>query len=1484
MPKSHSSYPSNTRRPSAHTARRRTLAALAVTAIFAAAALSLAAAASSAAPFGFVDSIKGHLGYFSDVKVIDADSRFSIQPLGPLTVTTIVNYDFNTGTSYATLSPTVTSGVTSTASSTEAFATFGGTASGANAFASNATAGNAIAMNNSNGTNTKYFQFQLGGASLSTYSSYKVYAQGQRSSSGAQTATLAYSTDGTTFTNFGTTQSIGTSFSELQFDVSAVSAINSQSAVYFRILASGATGTGTFRIDNFQVQANSVAGLTPPTLTAAVGATVDSNFNITFTDDVTWRATPPSVKCGSSTLTNNTDYTLAAGTLTLKPGGGNTCLQTAASPTITVVAAGYSDATVSQPIGPGAIATYAVSAVSPQAINSPFSATVTAKDQYSNTVTTDSSTVVTMTSGSGNVQFDSNGDTTFGDNTKTLASGTFTISTKNTVAETTTIIATDSGSKTGNVSVTFADPSLATDYFRSNVAAGDWATAGSWQSSHDNVTWSAATLVPDANSSGVLIRNGHNITVSTNVTTDDTTVEATGQITVSSTGTLVIANGTATPDMTVNGIVSNAGAVTPTGTISFAGGSKYQHNFTTSEGTIPTASWDPNSTAEILGYTTNTDATLGLAQTFGNFTWNCASQTGNLNLTGATVTAAGAFTMTSTGTGSLRLGSSTNGSIIAGSFTQSGGTLNLSNGTGNGLLKVAGTFVQSGGTINEGGSGTTNTIELNGASNQSFTAAGTISNTINYNLNNAAGITLGSNLTLNSGTTLTLTQGNITTGSNTVSLPANGTVSRTSGHVIGNFKKAYSASASKTFEVGTANGYSPVTVDATGSGDFTVKATEGAMPALTGGPNKLARYWTLTNGGLTSANLTFNYLAGDVTGTVGNYQFIKNSGGSLSVIAPDGTPTSTSATKNGVSSFSDWTLAETSALQNYTATFNGNGSTGGTMSPQVSNVAASLTANGFSRTAYSFSGWNTAANGSGTAYADQATFPFTADTTLYAQWRGSVTYNGNNATGGTAPTDGSSPYLAGATVTVLTNSGSLVRSGYTFAGWNTQAGGNGTDYAADGSATFTMNGDITLYAKWTNVSAPTITFTPIPNTTSTANPTVVVTGADGDGISDMKIFSRIGGGSFNAGDACTLATGTAISGTWNCTISGVLTSPSAIAYYVAATDSTSATAINPVGGALEPDLYTIGNASLPAGSYSSISLSDGASLGASIVVTGTLDLGGTVSTGANTLELGCSGTVAGAGGYNYVVGNFKKNLCGTGAFTFPVGTTPDAARPSMEAAGMSEAPNVPQPAPPAEYTPMTLTVNSGTFPAAVNVSVVDAVLIGLDPAKSATRYWDVTRTGGAINADLAFTYLDQDAAGNEALYTVAKNDGSTTAEVTPSSVNAGTNTGTATGVTSFSKWGIGVLFPTAANAVVSGRVTTWDGRGIQNAVITATDLTGNPRRTVITGPFGYYSVGGLEVGQSYVLTVSSKRYRFAVPSRIVGLVDNVASLDFVANP
>jgi autotransporter-associated beta strand protein len=79
-----------------------------------------------------------------------------------------------------------------------------------------------------------------------------------------------------------------------------------------------------------------------------------------------------------------------------------------------------------------------------------------------------------------------------------------------------------------------------------------------------------------------------------------------------------------------------------------------------------------------------------------------------------------------------------------------------------------------------------------------------------------------------------------------------------------------------------------------------------------------------------------------------------------------------------------------------------------------------------------------------------------------------VTYDGNESTGGSPPVD-SRIYNSIATATVLAP-GTLAKDGHTFAGWNTQANGTGTAYAADNI--FVITETTTLHAQWTALPTP----------------------------------------------------------------------------------------------------------------------------------------------------------------------------------------------------------------------------------------------------------------------------------------------------------------------------------------------------------------------------------------------------------------------------
>jgi uncharacterized repeat protein (TIGR02543 family) len=111
-------------------------------------------------------------------------------------------------------------------------------------------------------------------------------------------------------------------------------------------------------------------------------------------------------------------------------------------------------------------------------------------------------------------------------------------------------------------------------------------------------------------------------------------------------------------------------------------------------------------------------------------------------------------------------------------------------------------------------------------------------------------------------------------------------------------------------------------------------------------------------------------------------------------------------------------------------------------------------------------------DGSGTVYTQGQTFAVgSADVTLYAKWATlstyTVIYNGNGNTGGSVPTD-STNYLPGTNVTVLGNTGNLVRSGYSFTGWTFNSDGSGTVYT-QGQTFAVGSADVTLYAKWTTL-------------------------------------------------------------------------------------------------------------------------------------------------------------------------------------------------------------------------------------------------------------------------------------------------------------------------------------------------------------------------------------------------------------------------------
>ena len=154
---------------------------------------------------------------------------------------------------------------------------------------------------------------------------------------------------------------------------------------------------------------------------------------------------------------------------------------------------------------------------------------------------------------------------------------------------------------------------------------------------------------------------------------------------------------------------------------------------------------------------------------------------------------------------------------------------------------------------------------------------------------------------------------------------------------------------------------------------------------------------------------------------------------------------------------------------NYTITFNLNGGGGTTPAAQTVNAGSSITLpnySGFFKTSYTFGGWNTEPDGMGTNYAAGSSFTPIHDITLYAKWIAEGTTNYTitfNLNGGSGATPAAQTVNAGSSITLPNYSG-FFKTSYTFGGWNTNADGAGTDYNA--GASYTVDGDVTLYARW----------------------------------------------------------------------------------------------------------------------------------------------------------------------------------------------------------------------------------------------------------------------------------------------------------------------------------------------------------------------------------------------------------------------------------
>lgn len=175
----------------------------------------------------------------------------------------------------------------------------------------------------------------------------------------------------------------------------------------------------------------------------------------------------------------------------------------------------------------------------------------------------------------------------------------------------------------------------------------------------------------------------------------------------------------------------------------------------------------------------------------------------------------------------------------------------------------------------------------------------------------------------------------------------------------------------------------------------------------------------------------------------------------------------TSSAANMSTNYRAYGFSVRCTADSYAVAYDDNGSTGGTApssQTKTHDVALVLATNSGTlvKTGYTFSGWNTSADGAGTDYAEGADYTASASITFYAKWTintYTVTFNTNSGDGGSTATQ----TLSYNTPTVLTTNG-FTKTGYTFAGWATTTDG-AVAYANGASYTIGTE-NITLYAKW----------------------------------------------------------------------------------------------------------------------------------------------------------------------------------------------------------------------------------------------------------------------------------------------------------------------------------------------------------------------------------------------------------------------------------
>jgi len=456
----------------------------------------------------------------------------------------------------------------------------------------------------------------------------------------------------------------------------------------------------------------------------------------------------------------------------------------------------------------------------------------------------------------------------------------------------------------------------------------------------------------------------------------------------------IIIGGGANALTTTTAAQNNDAAFTtcPGGTPPLAGVGLYNYNFNAGGGDISIRGGSPNLGGSLSVRAINIGSTQGVTTTFqtvglGNITlFGDGSLIGHNNAWGIATAAMNVSTVNGTiliqGVGSTSGATNARGMSIGGasSITSTTGNITLRDSTNGAASGYTGINLGASITVTTGGNFAVQADEISqgGALALDVASASIVPNTgssftgaVNLGVISAANT---DSLTIGApGNTATVTFAQPVTVGGPISVTAatiavNAALTATGSPIVLNATTAITQGGSGSF---TATG-----VNILGSATYNLQAL-----TVNGGVAAQAFGLTFdTQGGSALAASTFP-VGGSVTlpaaptkaGFAFDGWFLAPSGGSA--LPSSYSPSATAP----LTLYAQW------SVPTFVVTFNANGGTG-SMNNLSSTSAAALTANAFTRNGFTFTGWNTAANGTGTSYADAASFPFTANATLYAQW------------------------------------------------------------------------------------------------------------------------------------------------------------------------------------------------------------------------------------------------------------------------------------------------------------------------------------------------------------------------------------------------------------------------------------------------------------------------------------------------------------------